>query len=95
MSYKNANRFVYDRVDLRTTDERECDLHSRYLRLRRSGWSFVLWCEAGMYFIPRTPVKPDFNDKMYISLDDLEKMLTEAEHGKTTVGSVEANQALL
>lgn len=57
----------------------EVELHARYTALRALGWREVVWCEAGAYYLPNTPHKPDFNDKRRITLDDFETILTSTE----------------
>ena len=57
----------------------EIQLHARYSALRALGWTEVIWCEGGAYFIPNTIYKPDFSDKHRILLSDFDAMLTNAE----------------
>jgi hypothetical protein len=76
----------------------ELTLHTRYLALRLLGWHEVVWCEAGAYYLPNTPAKPDFSDKRRITLAKFETLLTcvELRYAKSasTIETSEVNQTV-
>ena len=62
------------------TFQEECALHIRYRALRcHKATDLVIWCEAGVYYTPNTPLKPDWNDKRMITLEQFAELVAAEE----------------